>query len=253
MKLGIVISNYNSVEFIDDFFKGWIAYIFTHPENQIGFSIIDTKFTDNNDNNSLNYSNDGSIEKLREYQKSIIDYLTISDKQLTEWDARNLALKPLLEKDCDYILSTAFDEVFKSEDIEKIINYIQKDPFILTYRINYKNYVGTRITYIKGFNPKRIWKANDKNYKILGFHYDDDMKFIHYEEKIDEQLPIKTIPNLEIDHYCWLDGERSRKKIEYQNSRAGWQCSYKYENGKVLIDEDWHRKRGLEIPVIYEN
>ncbi|MEK6883731.1 MAG: glycosyltransferase, partial [Nanoarchaeota archaeon] len=176
MIFSVIISNYNSAEYIDLFFKTWIEYKEKHSKNPIIFSVIDTKFIGNLDNNLDNWSDDGSLELLQEYRnKGIIKYLRTSENPLLETEARNLALKSLLEEESpEWVLSTAFDERIQFEEIEKLINYINKEKFIDCFSINYKNLVFTKNKWIEGFCPRRVWKVNcSNNYKLMGFYEDD--------------------------------------------------------------------------------
>ena len=68
----------------------------------------------------------------------------------------------------------------------------------------------------------------------------------------DDMFPSIIIPDLQIKHYSWLDGETSKKKIEYQRSR-GWTCSYKVDDqNRVSFNEEFYKQNpNIQIPKIY--
>ncbi len=259
MKLGVIISNYQGIDLIDDFFAPWIEFFKSQLKHDIVFSVIDTKFEENKDDNTTNNSNDGSLEKLRNYHNvRLIDHYIEFDKPLMEHDARSLALKPLLD-DCDYILSTAFDEKFSVKDIENIINFVEKNPLIVWFLINYKNYVFDKSHYVLGFRPPRVFKVNANNYKLNKWFWDDDVEYhgIITRDIISyKNLSSKVIPNVLVNHYTWLSDERSRLKVIYQQKHFahGAGCGYKWneETRSIELNLEHYRKIGQIPPIIYQ-
>lgn len=251
MKLGIIISVYNGIEFLEECLKDWIAL---REKFDIKIAVVDclfSKFSGETPN-----SNDGTVELLEKYAKDKkIDFFRKLPSGLEENQARNVGIGYLINNEkVSHILTTAPDEIFSKEQIEYLINYLSSQKEKALFYIDYKNYVGSRDTYILGFCPKRIWVVDIGNFIFNGLIHDDDGVYfdkIHKKNIIDSRFPSETIPNLKVKHYSWLDGETSRKKIEYQKAR-NWLCSYKIENGKVSFNEEFYKANPqIKTPVIY--
>lgn len=251
MKIGIVISVYNGIDFLEECLKDWIEL---REKFDIKIAIVDclfAKFSGETPN-----SNDGTIELLEKYLKEKkIDFFEKLPSGLSESEARNIAIGYLInEENVSHILTTAPDEIFYKTQIEYLINYLEQERTKALFYINYKNYISSKNTYILGFCPKRIWVVDIGDFVFNGLIHDDDG--IYFDKKnnrniIDSFFPSETIPDLKIKHYSWLDGETSRKKIEYQKAR-NWLCSYKIENGKVCFNEEFYKANPhIEIPIIH--
>jgi len=253
MKLGIIISVYNGIEFIEECLKDWISL---KSELDIKIAIIDCLFA-NFEGNTPN-SNDGTVELLEKYLKEKkIDFFQKLKPNLKENEARNVGIQYLLNEDVTHVITTAPDEIFTKKDIQKLFNYLKDDKEHALYFLNYKNYIGNKNSYILGFCPKRIWVTQFHNFLFNGLRFDDDGMFYDvYTKNIlkDDMFPSAIVPDLQIKHYSWLDGETSKKKIEYQKSR-GWLCSYKIdENNKISFnDEFYNQNPNIKVPKIYHD
>lgn len=253
MNLGVVISVYNGIEFLEECLKDWILL---RSKLRIKIAIVDCLF-ESFSGDSPN-SNDGTVELLEEYlHDGKIDFFQKLQPNLKENEARNVGIEYLLKQEVSHVLTTAPDEIFKASDIEKLFTYLENENDSVLYYLNYKNYIGNKNTYVLGFCPKRIWKVQFYNLFFNGLRFDDDGTFFDaYTNRLikDDILPSSIIPDLQISHYSWLDGEASRKKIEYQKSR-GWVCSYKTdENNKVLLNEEFYQNNlNVKIPAIYND
>ena len=250
MKLGIIISIYNGIEFIEECLKDWI---FLRSKFNIKIAIVDCLF--NNFNGQSPNSNDGTVELLEKYlQDNKIDFFQKLEPNLQENQARNVGIEYLLNEGVTHILTTAPDEIFNDKDIEYLFNFLENEKEAAFYYIDYKNYIGNKNTYILDFCPKRIWVTQYKHYLFNGLIFDDDGVFYDVSSKNlykDISFPSKKIPYLKIKHYSWLNGETSRKKIEYQKSR-GWDCSYMInENNEVYFNKEFYKKYNIKIPELY--
>lgn len=247
MKLGVIISVYNGIEFLEECLKDWISL---KSKLDIKIAIVDCLFT--NFKGETPNSNDGTIELLENYlQQGKIDFFQKLQPNLEESTARNIGIEYLLNQDVTHVLTTAPDEIFNSDEIQYLFNFLKNDTQNAVFYLNYKNYIGNKNTYILGFKPKRIWKTQYESCLFNGLRFDDDGMFYEVNTKHllkDDNFPSITIPDLQIKHYSWLDGETSEKKIQYQNSR-GWVCSYKIENNKVSFNEEFYQNK--EMPKLY--
>lgn len=253
IKIGLVIATYDSIDFVEKCLAPWIEH---RKNGNLLISIIDGRFlgfpgvTQN--------SNDGSLEILDSYlDDNKIDYLFKSSLDRSEHETRNLALGPLLELDeCTHIISWGIDELINPKEINSLFSYIEKNPEIAVFSINYKNLIWDN-QYLEGFCPRRVWATKIMDYTLQGFNYDDDCYYQSPDgTKIqDIQLPGIKIPKnkLFVEHHTWNDLDRSIQKISYQNSRPGWLCSFEYKNGKIDFCEAYYKKHNIPKPEIFIN
>ena len=247
----MVLSIYNGMEFLEECLSHWISL---RDRLNIQIAIVDCLF-DKFYGETLN-SNDGTVELLQQYlAEGKIDFFDRLPPNLQENQARNVAIKYLISQNVTHVLTTAPDEIFDTNNILKIFNHLSQEQRNALYYIDYKNYIGNKKTYILGFCPKRIWKTKHQSYVFNGLIHDDDGVFYDLDKRKmvpDNLLPHQTIPNLQVKHYSWLDGESSRKKIEYQTAR-GWLCSYTInDDNQVLMNEAFYQLNPTkERPTLY--
>lgn len=245
MRLGVVVSVLNGKEYLNEFLFPWIK---AREDLDIKIAFLDASFQSSSESGN---STDGTLEALNlAMDNKHIDFLGICEAGHTEAEVRNVGAGILIDIKCDFILTTAVDEIFTLNQIQRIYDYLSRDQTFHLYYLQYKNFINTRKTYIKGFCPKRIWRTDFSGLRFGGFRFDDDGFFLNSSGDIilDENVKSEVISDIEINHYTWLDNETSRKKIEYQN-RRGWTCSYKWDNGKVVFNEDYYRNKTK--PIIY--
>lgn len=248
-KIGLIIAQHNEINYLAPCLQNWISY---REHNPLLINVLDVCFTENGEGNST----DGSLRLLKQYKNDFkIDFLNILPPGLKEHEARNVALKQLLEQGCSLIVSIGSDEIFLLSDIQKIFEYVKKEEFIAVFKIPYKNYVFDKWHFVRGFAPHRIWRVNYNGYKLNQFEWDDDISYIKDDEQIlDKQLPIKIIPNIEIAHFTWCDLERSIDKIKYQelHFKNGAGCSFRVNNGKIEFNPEYYKKTNQSFPEVYE-
>lgn len=240
--LGLHFSAYDSVEYLERFLAPWLE--FKQKHGLIKISAGHACFKEFQEMGFPIKSKDGTHELLEEkHRKGEIDYNIFIEQSMGEADARTEILQPLLRDDISLLWITAPDEIITLKQIEAALNYVKKDPYLIWYRFELKNLTFTEKTYIRGFCPPRIF-TNNRGYKIVHFRGDDELIYEKDGQMIDYlQLPHKQIPfNICAPlHYTWLDDERSRGKVRYQEKRwnppNGNGCSFKInQEGKL----DWN-------------
>lgn len=255
MKILLHLAAYQCEEFIDKFLEPWIEL---KKEQDLSISIGHVCFKENFEQGFPIKSADRTYEILSKYYSNgIINNFQFFNEPLTEIEARDKIFSPF--KDCvDFIWLAAPDEIYKLTEIKSAIEYIQNEPFIETFRIEFKNLTFTEKQYTKGFRPTRIFR--NTNYKINKFRGDDEVNFIKNDQIIDYTLlPQKTIPIRIINplHYTWLDNKRSKQKIKYQEKRwnppNGAGCSFAWDEkeNKLIWNQDYFKRTGQPIPELY--
>lgn len=265
MKIGLLLAVYNDLEFLEECLNPWIKL---KSELDIKIAICHGQFKEyhelgfeDNDRETLQYLLENKKEDYLYIQNNYWlvkkeDYIYQNEAEL-----RNHGLGWLLKQEIDYFFTIGSDEFYTEEEIKRIVDFINQESNqdYAWFRINYKNYVINKTQWIDGFCPARIWKVNYKDiYKIKNFYWDDD---INYQGTITrdivsyKQLPHKEIPReiCHVKHLTWLDDERTRKKIAYQNLHFNGNCSYKIKDGHVVIDYEFYHRNGLPIPIINKN
>lgn len=258
-KIGLHFSAYESVEFIDKFLAPWLEFK-KDKTNELIISAGHVCFKEFQEMGFPVESKDGTCEVLaRKHKNGEIDFFSFTESPLTEAEARTEILKPLLEQNVGCLVISAPDEIFTVNQIKTIFEYIKKDPFLIWYRLEYKNLVFSEDQFIRGFNPPRIF-FNNRGYKIVKFRADDEILYEKNGQIIDYlQLPNKQIPFHICAplHYSWLDNQRSYNKIKYQslrwNSPNGNGCSFKInENGKLDWNLDFYKRVSQAIPELFD-
>ncbi len=181
-------------------------------------------------------------DKTTEFAKNdhaagILQYLTTEPKFISEAEARNLALKPLLEEKCEWAVCLDADEIYDLGEIEKLLGFVNKNKLTNSFNLNYKNYVFTTKQYYHQYFPNRIFSTK----KLVGF-FDDC--YVKYEGNLDfRQLSSINVPPhiISVAHFTWLNNLRSRDKIFYQEKR--W--------GKDMTSYRWDEKEGLQFNLNY--
>ena len=266
IKLGIIYTSYGMPEYI---VKSLLPWIKARREYDIKIAGLNAQFKEYHEMGIVDNDTDSEYKLMIAYNKNLIDHLEIQRidegmdnvKYETETQIRNRGLQFLLKQDCTHILIWDGDEVISEEEIDNLFKYLDKEEnqFTPIYKIEYKNLINDENHYIRGFNPKRIWKVDLGEWKLSQVIYDNDFSYIYKltgEPASDSNFAINQIPTNIINplHYSWLNNERSKNKINYQLKRWGI-CSYKWnsQDNKVEFDYDFYRKNGLDLPVIYKD
>ena len=259
MRVGLHFSAYESAEFLDKFLAPWLEFK-SDGGHELIISAGHVCFKEFQEMGFPVESKDGTCEMLAQKHKNgEIDYFSFTEEPLTEAEARTEILKPLLEQNIDCLVISAPDEIFDVNQIKAMFEYVKKDPFLIWYRLEYKNLTFSEQKYIKGFAPPRIF-FNDRGYKIIKFRADDEILYEKNGQIIDYlQLPNKQVPFHICSplHYSWLDNKRSRDKVLYQEKRwnppNGNGCSFRInESGKLDWNLDFYKRIGQVVPELFD-
>lgn len=257
MKIGVLICGYDCEKEIVSVLTPWqTARVSKMGGHDFILSMVHGQFTECASDNIVipNWA-----------PKARLDYITSPTEPGSEAFMRNLALRPLLEQNCDYIWLVDADEYYTVSDIHEIMNFVVLSKWESWFRLSFKNYVFTRSQYLStAFTPPRIFKNKTNGYQIKEFHYDNDIvyrgtivdgnAFVNKEVNYTD-LPSKTIPkNIAwVRHESWLNNERSKAKVAYQEKHFahGAGCSFAWDDVMGLVwNDNYFNKTGQPIPTL---
>ncbi len=202
------------------------------------------EFDTNSDTETLNI--------LKQYK---FDSFYIGDRPMLEHEVRDIVLQDLLKLNVDYVILLDGDEIWTTDQIKELISVIKKNPLYAWFSIEYKNLTFNKNTYTLGFCPPRVFKVEYVGCKLRHFYWDNDISYIQANDKTAiisyRDLPNKKIQTILPTHHTWLNDERSRKKIIYQEKHFanGSGCSFKWDDG-LKWNEDFFVKTGQTKPIL---
>lgn len=183
-----------------------------------------------------------------------VDHLITSDTPMTEVAARGEALQWLVDQGCDILWQVDSDEAYQVSDIQRLVAFVDSQPFVTWFRVCLKNLVFDDKHYLaEPFAPPRIHRVNPPRYKVQSFRADNDVQYtgtITQDIKPQDHFASMTISK-EVAwpaHWSWLSDDRSRRKIEYQLKRWG-SCSFAWENG-LVFNKAYYAARGEPLPQV---
>lgn len=241
-KIGILLTAFNCEDTLEECLKNW------KNRDDCVIRAVSVPFEEYKD---LEGDNSATLDILK---KENIDTIT-EPKYIKEADARNLALKKLLSEGVSYIMILDGDEVYSKDDIDNLFKFVYYQDEICWFSINLKNYVFDNNHYIDNFCPPRVFKVRYYNLLLSHFYFDNDLVYLENQTPIKyKELSTLAVPKRFCypKHYTWLNNDRSRKKIEYQNKHFNGICSYVWNAEKKCVEfnSDFYSKYGMKTPEI---
>jgi len=268
MRIGCLATGFDCSENIDKVLEAWNALkqdkTFGH---ELVFSVVYGQFAEYAE---LFGKQEVKKPEWTEKYSDLIDYFTLCEPD-SEANHRNLALKPLLDQNCDVIwLLDIQDEFYTVKNIKDIIGYILMNSYYCWYSVSLKNYVFDDKTFLLDpFTPPRIFKTSYNGFKFKKFAFDNDPVYIdqnktdlpgvNYDYDSTRYISYKQFSNIVIPqnvcfckHLTWLNNEKSKRKILYQNSHFRGICGYKWNDkeNKLEFNELYYRSIGQFIPYL---
>jgi hypothetical protein len=247
-KLGVILSAYGIEEYVKPCLNSWIKF---------DIPIACSSFQFENFEKQSNAACVNELKKLLPEECIFYD----ENKSFKEHEARNISLDYLKNNtDIDTVLILDVDEFYTEKEIENLLKFINSEDFswIAWAKINFKNYVFDGKSWTDDFCPPRIFKIKYQDYALDKFYWDNDILYIDKNSaSVDyKQLSSITVPKnkIHVKHMTWLDNERSKNKIKYQEKHFG-SCSYQWNDSKkcVEINKDFYKKSGQIPPTIYND
>jgi hypothetical protein len=251
MKIGILCNFYGFPQYLDGVLEHWKKF-----NNICIFAAASCKFDQYLNINYLKEDNETAF-RLKTQYKDIISYV-YDYKVSNDSIVRNYPLEYLLNQNVDYIWLLDQDEFYTEQEINNIIKFIQSEPFIPYFKINFKNYFNDENHWIDGFCPPRIFKTNFNNLKLNKFYFEND---ILYTDKDNQEIDYKNLSYLQIPkqiahvkHYSWNgDSEFLKNKVKYQLLRYNGICSYAWNDNEKKLElniNDYYNIFNIPLPII---
>lgn len=265
MKIGIIFCSYGVPEYLEQSIKPWVELKKINKDIGVEIAAVSDIFKEYWDMNTpKDLETYPYLNKLLDNKE--IDFLyginhSLSEKLplLSEAEVRDKACQYLLNKGVDIIWLWDGDEITTLNDINNVISYINNNKFYAWFKTHYKNLTFKVDTYTKGFCPPRIFRTKFNNYTLTKCSWDNDFLYngtITRDIIKQESLPNKVVPESLFNplHFTWLNEERSKSKIEYQERHFahGAGCSFKWDEKLGLqFNEEYYKKTGQKIPELY--
>jgi hypothetical protein len=256
MRIGVLCCFYGCEDMLYKVILPWLNLKENLTKTDVQIAVVHGLFKENKENGEIN-NDSGTLGLLQ--GGGWHDFLYVQPEGVYESEAeiRDKGLQYLLKQDCDYIILLDGDEVYREEEIVNALDFAYSEPLISWFNIEFKNLTFDENKYTKGFSPPRIFKVNSGEYKLNNMYWDNDVSYVDgrmnqvdYKNLSSKKIPV-SLCNPE--HYTWLNNERSRKKIAYQEAhfKQGAGCSFKWGENGLEWNEDYFTKTGQEKPELH--
>lgn len=247
MKIGVIFCGYNCEDFVNECLSAWQEV----KSPDFIYSCVSVPF-EKFDNEPPDYT----VEKIKNL--NLMDFLFADSQARSEIEARGICLEFLKNQGCSIVWQVDLsDEKYSVENIKNIVEYVEKNPSFVWFKIALKNYVFDKKTYLKEpFYPPRIFRVSAPPYSLGTFRDDNSCTYFYQNAEIpDLFVKNKQIPTSVawVYHFSWSDVTRSLKKINYQTSR-NWVCDYAHNQEKNKIEFNPAAFKNKKLPeIITEN
>lgn len=144
------------------------------------------------------------------------------------------------EDTCLFILDG--DEVYTPKEVHKCVQQVGEQwETHNRWWVGMKNYISDK-EYYEGFRVPRFAKLKT----ALGF---DSYNGLAYTDGVKEADIQDVCPK----HISWWGLEKAKRKIEWQTKALGWICSFKIENDKIVLNDEYYQQTGKIKPKILVN
>lgn len=236
MRVGLIFSAYQTKEYVERALQPWVDYrmgnLLTPGAHDLRICAVSVRFA------GFEGNDDGTRDILRRARDDgEIDYLIEGPDNVPETTARGMGLQWLSNRGLDVAIQWDSDEIVTIEEIERMLAYIESEPFVAAFRFSYRNLVFTSNQWLaESFTPMRVHRFKHGSYAADRFYDDNNVMYrgtITRDFRQDISFPVMTVPETIFAplHYTWLSDLRSKKKVAYQKSR-GWSCSFDWDDSQ---------------------
>ncbi len=250
MRIGILGCGFDCADNITAVLEPFLDFKDMYKDlHEVFISVVSARFKEFD--GDLNINQKTRERFLLELDNGNIDSVWCSEEPLLEHEARNLALKDILKWGADILWLQDYDEFYTFGDIGRIVQFVEKNPLVDWFSINFRNYIFDGKQWIDGFCPPRIFR-NTVHGGIDKLFWDNDLR---YKDGSD----YRTLSNIKIPrsvahvrHMTWLHSN-GEKKVAYQNKHFKGICSYKWNSDKKQLEfnDEFFRTTGEPFPEIH--
>ena len=255
MKIGVLLSAYDSEKYIEQVLEPWIS-MKENSEHDIVIAASNGQW--------LKFKEAGVEPTIDQTGQILLDskvdfmYRIVGDNVVSEEESRTILLRYLQYHKCDLIWVLDGDEEYTILEIERIIDYVTHNSETECFRINFKNYTLRLPLFLKDFVRATIYRDNIRG-GLSEFFFDTDASY--HDGSVPDTLNTTIIPRYVAfpKHYTWLkENKRTFEKIVHQEHKYIWggpkgaRCAYKIDNDEIKFNEKFWNQRGLQIPVLKE-
>lgn len=253
MKIGLIYSVYDSEKYLRESLQSWLN-LKKNSNHEIIIAASDGIW-EKYQEIGLDEIYDNSLGILLESKVDFF-YKNHSPYVISEEESRTTLLRFLNYQKCDLIWMVDGDEVFSENDILNIINYIEQNPSVECFRVNYKNFTIRKPLFLNDFVKATIYRGNIRG-GMTKFIFDNDA--VYADGSVPDTLNTHLIPRSVAfpKHYTWLeDDDRIPKKIQHQEHKYIWsgqkgsRCQYRMDGDKLRFNENFWKNRGLQFPIL---
>lgn len=258
LKVGITFIGYECMELMPRALEPWIS-IRKNPSLVPGIQSLKISLSHGcfEETAKLGFpikSTDGSMDwMMREIANRNVDNCILYDEPMKEYNMWS-GNYHWMKDDIDFLIMLNHDEMWTLPEINLLFGFIEFNPWVDYYKINFKNYCINEQTWVDDFIVPRAWWVN-RGRKLKGFYKDE---LTEYEDGTrDFQRPFGVVPKslLFPKHLTWI-GSKSylQRKLNFQALRFG-SCSYAWDdkNDCLKLNEDFYAKFGIPKPQLYHD
>lgn len=260
MRIGIIYVAHQMAEYVPMSLGPWIAARTQHlDDHEFVIAAVSVPFAGFPQDKEL----DGTVGLLKNHlDANEIDHLITGNEPMVETQARGAALTYLKSQDVDIVWQVDSDESYTEQNIYRIARFVDKEPYIPSFRLCLKNYVFDDKTYlVDPFTPMRIHRIKVGSLEAMTFWADNNVMYgmpgLSYNRR-DDELAVMTVPQgaAWIRHITWLSDLRSKRKIEYHENHftsrpTGVRSSYRWDEDKGLVfNEAYYAYVGQQPPKV---
>ena len=253
MKIGLIYSAYDSERYLKESLESWLN-LKNNSQHEIIIAASDGIW-EKYQEIGLDEIHDKSLDILLESNVDFL-YKNRSPYVISEEESRTTLLRFLNYHNCDLLWMVDGDEVFTTQDILNIIEYIESNPQVECFRVNYKNFTIRNPLFLNDFVKATIYRGNIRG-GLTKFIFDNDA--VYSDGAVPDTMNTHLIPRSVVfpKHYTWLeDDDRIPKKIQHQEHKYIWsgqkgsRCQYRMAGDKLKFNENFWNNRGLQFPIL---
>jgi hypothetical protein len=255
MKIGVILSAYDSEKYIQQVLEPWM-WMKENSDHDIIIAASNGQWLKFKEA-GVEPTNDKTGQILLDSKIDFM-YRITGDNVVSEEESRSILLRYLQYHQCDLIWLLDGDEVYDTQEILNIIKYVEFNPQYDCFRVNFKNYTLKLPMFVKDFVRATVYRDKIRG-GLWKFVFDTDASY--KDGSVPDTIPTNVIPRGVAfpKHYTWLkEDKRSFEKIIHQehkfiwSGKEGYRCAYKIHDKDIEFNEKFWKSRGLQLPILRE-